>query len=73
MVKENVSDIELIGKNENIETYEAKMKILIKKIKIKDENDKFYYKSYLFNNYKIYDIIEENDYIYIFIMIMKKI
>ena len=66
MVKENVSIIKLIGKNENIETYEAQMKILVKKIKIKDENDKFYYKSYLFNNNKIYDIIEENDYIYIY-------
>ena len=65
MVKKNISNIKLIEKKENIETYEANMKILFKKIKIKNENDIFYYKSIL-NNKKIYDIIQEKNNIYIY-------
>ena len=65
MVKKNISNIKLIEKKENIETYEANMKILFKKIKRKNENDIFYYKSIL-NNKKIYDIIQEENNIYIY-------
>ena len=66
MVKINVSEIKLIKKEENIETYEGNMKILFKKIKKKYENDLFYYKSLLLNNNKVYDILEENNNIYIY-------
>ena len=61
----NISNIKLNKKDENVETYEGNMKILFKKIKIKNENDIFYYKSIL-NNKKIYDIIQEENNIYIY-------
>ena len=41
------------------------MKILFKKIKIKSENDIFYYKSIL-SDKKIHDILEEENHIYIY-------
>ena len=64
MVK--VTDIKLIEKKEAIETYEGSMKIKFKKIKIKNENEYYSYKSLLLNNNKIYDIIKDNNIIYIY-------
>jgi hypothetical protein len=70
MVK--VTDIKLIEKKEEIETYEGNMKIKFKKIKIKNENENeneneyYLYKSLLINNNKIYDIIKEDNIIYIY-------
>ena len=37
MVKKDISNIKLIEKKQNIETYEANMKIFLKKIKIKND------------------------------------
>jgi hypothetical protein len=65
MVKENISDIKLIDKNEDIETYEGNLKIKFKKIKVKNEYDIFYYKSIL-NGKKIFYILEEDNNIYIY-------
>ena len=65
MVKENISDIKLIDKNEDIETYEGNLKIKFKKIKVKNEYDIFYYKSIL-NGKKIFYILEEDNIIYIY-------
>jgi len=65
MVKENISDIKLIDKKEDLETYEGNLKIKFKKIKIKNENDIFYYKSIL-NDKKIFYILEEDNNIYIY-------
>jgi hypothetical protein len=39
MVSENISNMKIIGKKENIETYEGYMKIKIKKLIIKNENE----------------------------------
>ena len=57
-----ISDLKLSRTNDNIETYDANMKISIKKIKAKDDNELFYYK-YRINSIaeKIYDIIEDNN------------
>ena len=66
MVKNNVSEIKLIEQKEDIETYEANMKIKFKKIRKKNENDFYYYKSLLLNHSRIYDIMEENNNIYIY-------
>ena len=63
MVK--IADIKYKETKLNIETYEANMKILFKKIKIKSQYDIYYYKS-LLKNKKIYDIIEEDINIYIY-------
>ena len=53
-----ISNIKLNKKSENIETYEANMKILLKKIKIKNENEIFYYKNKINEKLKkIYEII----------------
>ena len=65
MVKENIQDIKLIDKKEDIEAYEGNLKIKFKKIKIKNENDIFYYKSKL-NDKKIFYILEEDNNIYIY-------
>ena len=64
----NLLDIKLIENNDNIETYEAKMKILVKKIKSKNEKEAVFYKQKLLNKkdkMKIYNIIYEkiNNYI----------
>jgi hypothetical protein len=53
MVNENISDIKLIDKKEDIEIYEGNLKIKFKKIKVKNEYDIFYYKSVL-NGRKIF-------------------
>jgi len=71
MVK--VTDIKLIEKKEEIETYEGNMKIKFKKIKMKNENEYYYYKSLLLNNNKIYDIIKDNNIIYIYYNINENI
>ena len=63
MVK--ITDIKLIEKKEEIETYEGNMKIKFKKIKIKNENEYYFYKSLFINNNKIYDIRKNNNIIYI--------
>ena len=60
-----LSSIKLKEKKEEIETYEANMKILIKKIKIKNDND-FFYRTILCNKEGIFKIINNNDYIYIY-------
>ena len=65
MVLENISNIKIIGKKENIETYEGYMKIKFKKLIIKNENELYYYKSIL-ESKKIYDIIKDNNIIYIY-------
>ena len=61
---EQLSSIKLKGKKEEIETYEANMKILIKKIKIKNDND-YFYKAML-KKEGIFKIINHEDYIYIY-------
>ena len=63
-----ISNIKLNKKDENIETYEGNMKILFKKIKLKNENEIFYYKNKLNKKEnKIYNIIEDynNNILYI--------
>ena len=60
-----LSSINLKEKKEEIETYEANMKILIKKIKIKNDNDVFY-KAMLSNKDGIFKIINHNEYLYIY-------
>ena len=62
---EKITDIRYIKTNEDIEAYEANMKILFKKIKIKSQYDIYYYESIL-KNKKIYDIIEKDNNIYIY-------
>ena len=64
----NLFDVKLIESNDNIETYEANMKILFKKIKSKNEKETVFYKQKLLDkkeNIKIYNIIydEKNKYI----------
>ena len=54
------------------ETYEGKMKLLIKKIKKSSENQLDYYKSIL-KDKKIYDIKEEDEFIYIYYDIKENI
>ena len=71
MVK--ITDIKLIEKKEEIETYEGNMKIKFKKIKIKNENEYYLYKLLLLNNNKIYDIIKDNNIIYIYYNINENI
>ena len=61
MVK--LSDIKCIDEKKNI--YEANLKILFKKIKKESQYDIYYYKS-LLTNKKIFDIIEEDNNIYIY-------
>ena len=57
----------ILNKRRRKKIYEANMKILIKEIKINNEKEILYYKSILlFNNKKIYDIIEENNILYIY-------
>ena len=62
--------IKEINNNSNIKTYLAKIETIIKEIKPKDKNDYFFiYKRLekLKNEIKIFDIIDENDIIYIVI------
>jgi len=61
-----LSNIKLKEKKDEIETYEANMKILIKKIKIRNDNDCYLYKKLLFNKEGIFKIIIRDDYIYIY-------
>ena len=68
----NILDLKLIDKKGNYETYEGKMKILIKKIQKRNENQIYYYKSKL-QNKKIYDIFSEDNYIYIYYDITENI
>jgi len=63
MVK--ITDVKHIKTDENIETYEANMKILFKKIKKESQYDIYYYESIL-KNRKIYEIIEKDNNIYIY-------
>ena len=51
-----ITSKKLNKKNENIETYEANMKILIKQIKTKNEIELFYYKNKLNKTKKKYMI-----------------
>ena len=64
----NFFDVKLIESNDNIEKYEANMKILVKKIRSKNEKEAILYKQKLLNKkekMKIYNIIydEINNYI----------
>ena len=73
----NLFDIKLIENNDNIETYEANMKILFKKIKSKNEKEAVFYKQKLLNkkeNMKIYNIIydKKNNYIFCFYDLLEK-
>ena len=65
-----ISELKLVEKNDNIDTYEAYMKVSIKKIEIKDEKQLLFYKQKLISNkknFKIYDIEEDekNNILYI--------
>ena len=61
-----ISNVKLSKKSKNTETYEANMKILIKKVKMKNENEIFYFKNKINEKEKkIYDIIEDNNILYI--------
>ena len=71
MVK--ISNYKLIDKKEEIETYEGYMEIKFKKIKMKNENEYFLYKSLLLNNNKIYDIKKDNNILYIYYNINENI
>ena len=62
---EKLTSFKLKEKKDEIETYEANMKILIKKIKIKNDNDLFY-KTMLCNKEGIFKIINHENYIYIY-------
>jgi len=56
----NLFNVNLIESNDNIETYEANMKIIFKQIKTKNEKEALFYKQKLLNkkeNMKIYNII----------------
>jgi len=64
MVK--ITDIKLIDEKNDIEIYEGNMRIKFTKIKMKNENEYYLYKSLLLNNNKIYDIIKDNNIIYIY-------
>ena len=44
MVLDNILDIKLIEKKDNIETYEGNMKIKIKKLIIANEYELYYFK-----------------------------
>ena len=64
----NLFDVKLIESTDNIETYEANMKILFKKIKSKNEKEAVFYKQKLLNNkenMKFYKIVydKKNNYI----------
>ena len=67
----NLSNITKLKKSNNIETYEANLKILVKKIETKDEIQASLYMDILLNNKnsrKIYDIIKDdknNIYVYL--------
>ena len=64
MVK--ITDIKLIDEKNDIEIYEGNMRIKFTKIKMKNENEYYLYKSLLLNNNNIYDIIKDNNIIYIY-------
>ena len=56
----NLFNVNLIESNDNVETYEANMKIIFKQIKSKNEKEALFYKQKLLNkkeNMKIYNII----------------
>ena len=61
--RNKISDLKQVETKDNIETYEAKMKISIKLIKAKNEKELIIYNQILISNkkdWKIYDIIEDN-------------
>ena len=65
----NIIDAKLKESTDNEEIREAKMKILIKTIKLKDENEALFFKYKLLPNKiekKIYDIVENNKNLYIY-------
>ena len=64
-----ITDMELKETKDNEEINEAKMKILIKNIKLKGDNEALFYKYKLLPykiDKKIYDIIEKNNNLYIY-------
>ena len=65
MVLDNILDIKLIEKKDNIETYEGNMKIKIKKLIIANEYELYYFKSIL-KYKKIYDLIKDDNILYIY-------
>ena len=62
---EDLLDKELVQKEEDMETYHVTMKARLKKSRKKDIYDVYFYKSILINK-KIYDIIDRDDFIYIY-------
>ena len=64
-----VSDVKLIGKQYNIETYTAKLTIIIKKIITNNINEASLYQIKLLENKKyrkIYDIIIDKNILYVY-------
>ena len=58
-----ISDFKKVETKDNIETYEAKIQVSIKKIKAKDEKELIIYNQILISNrkdWKIYDIREDD-------------
>ena len=65
----NLSDIKLIEKNQNIETYSAKLRVKFQKVITKNINKALFYKNTSLENKKnrkIYDIIQDNNILYIY-------
>ena len=72
----DLSNIKLIERQKNIETYTANMKIIIKKFIAKDINEALLFKMKLLENKKtrkIYDIREDKNILYIFIALDENI
>ena len=65
MVLDNILDMKLIEKKDNIETYEGSMKIKIKKLIIRNDYELYHFKSIL-KYKKIYDIIKDDNKLYIY-------
>ena len=66
----DLSSLQLIGKQNNIETYTANLKIVIKKFITRDANEALLFKMKLLENKKfrrIYDIREDRNILYILI------
>lgn len=78
IINENILDPKLIKISKDIETYEAKMRILIKKVKAQNKEEVFLLKNKIStkkNEKKIYDIKEncEKNILYIYLDINEDI
>ena len=72
----NLSDVKLIEKKYNIETYIANLRIKVKKFEARDLNEALLFKIKLLENKKnrkIYDIIEDKNILYIYISLEENI